>query len=236
MGQKTHPYGLRVGITEPHKSRWYAPKALFGELLIEDYKIREFLDKRLNRTPPFAAVSDINIERTREELKIIVKTARPGLVIGPKGAEVERLTEELQYMTGRKVSMSIIEIKNPDLNAQLIAEGIAEQLKKRASFRRIVKMRAEGALQSGAKGVRIRISGRLGGAEMSRVLDVRLGSLPLSTLQARIDYGFAESLTTAGQIGVKVWVYTGMYGDVPEDPSELESKAAGARARARGRR
>jgi len=236
MGQKTHPYGLRVGITEPHKSRWYAPKALFGELLVEDFKIREFLDKRLNRTPPFAAVSDINIERTREELKIIVKTARPGLVIGPKGAEVERLTEELQYMTGRKVSMSIIEIKNPDLNAQLIAEGIAEQLKKRASFRRVVKMRAEAALQSGAKGVRIRISGRLGGAEMSRVLDVRLGSLPLSTLQARIDYGFAESLTTAGQIGVKVWVYTGMYGDVPEDPSELESKAAGARARARGRR
>ena len=236
MGQKTHPYGLRVGITEPHKSRWYAPKALFGELLVEDYKIREFLDKRLNRTPPFAAVSDINIERTREELKIIVKTARPGLVIGPKGAEVERLTEELQYMTGRKVSMSIIEIKNPDLNAQLIAEGIAEQLKKRASFRRVVKMRAEAALQSGAKGVRIRISGRLGGAEMSRVLDVRLGSLPLSTLQARIDYGFAESLTTAGQIGVKVWVFTGLYGDVPEDPSELESKAAGARARARGRR
>ena len=236
MGQKTHPYGLRVGITEPHKSRWYAPKALFGELLVEDFRIREFLDKRLNRTPPFAAVSDINIERTREELKIIVKTARPGLVIGPKGAEVERLTEELQYMTGRKVSMSIIEIKNPDLNAQLIAEGIAEQLKKRASFRRVVKMRAEAALQSGAKGVRIRISGRLGGAEMSRVLDVRLGSLPLSTLQARIDYGFAESLTTAGQIGVKVWVFTGLYGDVPEDPSELESKAAGARARARGRR
>ncbi len=236
MGQKTHPYGLRVGITEPHKSRWYAPKALFGELLVEDYKIREFLDRRLNRTPPFAAVSDINIERTREELKIIVKTARPGLVIGPKGAEVERLTEELQYMTGRKVSMSIIEIKNPDLNAQLIAEGIAEQLKKRASFRRIVKMRAEGALQTGAKGVRIRISGRLGGAEMSRSLDVRLGSLPLSTLQARIDYGFAESLTTAGMIGVKVWVYTGLYGDVPEDPSESESKAAGARARARGRR
>jgi small subunit ribosomal protein S3 len=232
MGQKTHPYGLRVGITEPHKSRWYAPKALFGELLVEDYKIREFLDKRLNRTPPFAAVSDINIERTREELKIIVKTARPGLVIGPKGAEVERLTEELQYMTGRKVSISIIEIKNPDLNAQLIAEGIAEQLKKRASFRRIVKMRAEGALQTGAKGVRIRISGRLGGAEMSRNLDVRLGSLPLSTLQARIDYGFAESLTTAG----KVWVFTGLYGDVPEDPSESESKAAGARARARGRR
>lgn len=235
MGQKTHPYGLRVGITEPHKSRWYAPKALFGELLIEDFKIREFLDKRLNRTPPFAAVSDIDIERTREELKIIVKTARPGLVIGPKGAEVERLTEELQYMTGRKVSINILEIKNPDINAQLISEGIAEQLKKRASFRRIVKMRAEAALQSGAKGVRIRISGRLGGAEMSRVLDVRLGSLPLSTLQARIDYGFSESLTTAGQIGVKVWVYTGLYGETIEIP-EVDSRAAGARPRARGRR
>lgn len=236
MGQKTHPFGFRLGVTEAHRSRWYAPKALYGELLVEDEQIRKHLDKRLNRTPPNAAVSDIHIERTREELKVIIRTARPGLVIGPKGAEVERLTEELQYMTGRKVSMSIIEIKNPDLNAQLIAEGIAEQLKKRASFRRIVKMRAEGALQTGAKGVRIRISGRLGGAEMSRNLDVRLGSLPLSTLQARIDYGFAESLTTAGMIGVKVWVYTGLYGDVPEDPSESESKAAGARARARGRR
>ena len=234
MGQKTHPFGLRVGITEAHKSRWYAPKALYGELLVEDYKIRKFVDKRLNRTPPFAAVSDIHIERTREELKVIVKTARPGLVIGPKGAEVDRLTEELQYMTGRKVSINIIEIKNPDADAQLISEGVAEQLKKRASFRRIVKMRAEAAMQAGAKGARILLSGRLGGAEMSRRLDTRMGSMPLSSLQANIEYGFSEAFTPYGAIGVKVWVYKGPYST--ETPEEEQSNAAGARPRARGRR
>jgi small subunit ribosomal protein S3 len=234
MGQKTHPFGLRLGITEAHRSRWYAPKALYGELLVEDQKIREFLDRRLNRTPPNAAVSDIHIERTREELKVIIRTARPGLVIGPKGAEVDRMTEELQYMTGRKVSISIIEIKNPDMDAQLVAEGVAEQLKKRMSFRRAVKSRTEAVMQAGAKGVRITISGRLGGAEMSRVLDVRLGSLPLSTLQANVNYGFAESVTTYGVIGVKCWIYKGMYDQAQED--ETASNAAGGRARARGRR
>ncbi|RMD64728.1 MAG: 30S ribosomal protein S3 [Planctomycetota bacterium] len=234
MGQKTHPLGFRLGVTETHRSRWYAPKALYGELLVEDCRIREFLDQRLNRTPPFAAVSDIIIERTREELKIIIRTARPGLVIGPKGAEVERLTEELQYMTGRKVAIEILEIKNPDTEAQLIAEGVAEQLGKRSSFRRVVKQRAEGALAAGAEGVRIQISGRLGGAEMSRRMHVRLGRLPLSTLQANIDYGFAEARTTYGRIGVKVWVFKGMYGQDQE--KEGESAAAGARARARGRR
>jgi len=233
MGQKTHPFGFRVGVTEAHKSRWYAPKALYGELLVEDFRIRNFIDRRLNRTPPFAAVSDIHIERTREELKIVVFTARPGLVIGPKGAEVDRLTEELQYLTGRKVSIAINEIKNPDTCAQLIAEGIAEQLKKRASFRRVVKQRAEAAMQNGALGVRILIGGRLGGAEMSRRLDTRLGRLPLSTLQAHIDYGFATSFTTYGAIGVKVWVFHGMY---QEEVEEEQSRAAGARPRARGRR
>lgn len=234
MGQKTHPFGYRVGITEAHKSRWYAPKALYGELLVEDFRIRQFVDKRLNRTPPFAAVSDIHIERTREELKVIIKTARPGLVIGPKGAEVDRLQEELQYMTGRKVSINIIEIKNPDLDSTLVAEAIAEQLKKRASFRRVVKMRAESAMQAGAKGVRILIAGRLGGAEMSRRVDTRMGSMPLSSLQANIDYGFAESHTTYGSIGVKVWIYKGLYTSTEED--ETASNAAGGRARARGRR
>ncbi|MCA9273339.1 MAG: 30S ribosomal protein S3 [Phycisphaerales bacterium] len=233
MGQKTHPFGLRLGITEAHRSRWYAPKALFGELLVEDEKIRKFLDNRLNRKPPYAAVSDILIERTREELKIIVKTARPGLVIGPKGAEVERITQELQYMTGRKVSISIIEIKNPDLSAQLVAESVAEQLKKSRGFRRTIKMRGEAVMQAGAKGVRILISGRLGGAEMSRTVDVRHGSLPLSTLQAEIDYGFAESNTTAGVIGVKVWIYKGPYST---EQDESASNAAGGQARARGRR
>ncbi|MEM1165839.1 MAG: 30S ribosomal protein S3 [Planctomycetota bacterium] len=233
MGQKVHPYGFRCGITEPWKSRWYAPKALYGELLVEDFKIREFVDHRLNRTPPFAAVSDIHIERTREELKVIVKTARPGLVIGPKGAEVDRLTEELQLMTGRKVSINIIEIKNPDMDAQLVSEGIAEQLKKRASYRRLVKMRAEGAMQAGAQGVRILLGGRLGGAEMRRRLDTRLGSMPLSSLQANIDYGFTTSVTKAGTIGVKVWIYKGPY-VAGED--ETTTDAAGGRARARGRR
>ena len=234
MGQKTHPFGFRVGITEAHRSRWYAPKALYGELLVEDFKIRKFLDQRLNRQPPHAAVSDVHIERTREELKVIIKTARPGLVIGPKGAEVDRITEELQYMTGRKVSISILEIKNADLDAQLIGEAIAEQLKKRASFRRVIKMKAEAAMQAGAKGAKIQISGRLGGAEMSRSLDVRLGSLPLSTLQANIEYGFAEAFTTYGAIGVKVWIYKGMFDKAVTD--EAESKAAGGKARARGRR
>jgi len=234
MGQKTHPFGLRVGITEAHKSRWYAPKALYGELLIEDEKIRRFLDKRLNRQPPHAAVSDLHIERTREELKVIVKTARPGLVIGPKGAEVDRLTEELQLMTGRKVSISIIEIKNPDLDAKLVAEAVCEQLRKRAAFRRVLKMRAEAAMGSGAEGVKISVSGRLGGAEMSRRLDVKQGSLPLSTLQAHIDYGVAEAVMSYGVIGCKVWIYKGLYEKSEVD--ESESKAAGGRARARGRR
>lgn len=234
MGQKTHPFGYRVGVTEAHKSRWYAPKALFAELLVEDFKIRQYVDKRLNRTPPFAAVSDVHIERTREELTVIVKTARPGLVIGPKGQEIEKLTNDLQALTGRKVSVKIIEIKNPDTDAKLIAESIGEQMKKRANFRRLLKQRTEAAIQNGAKGIRIQVSGRLGGAEMSRTFDTRLGSIPLTTLQANVDYACVHSFTTYGTIGVKVWVYKGMFTDAEED--QLESKAAGARARARGRR
>ena len=234
MGQKVHPFGYRVGITEAHKSRWFAPKALFGELLVEDYKIREYVDKRLNRTPPFAAVSDIFIERTREELTVIVRTARPGQVVGQKGSEVENLTKDLQALTGRKVVIKIVEIKNPEIDATLIAETIAEQMKKRANFRRALKQRCEQAMQNGAKGIRILISGRLGGAEMSRKFESRLGSIPLSTLQANVDYALAESETTYGIIGVKVWVYRGMYGD-HEDES-VQTSAAGGRARARGRR
>lgn len=234
MGQKTHPLGYRVGVTEVHRSRWYAPKALFAELLVEDYRIRQYVDKRLNRTPPFAAVSDIHIERTREELTIIVKTARPGLVIGPKGAEIDRLTQDLMALTGRKVSIKILEINNPDTNAMLIAEAIGEQIKKRANFRRLLKQRCEAAMQNGAKGVRIQLAGRLGGAEMSRRFDTRLGSIPLSTLQANVDYACIHTTTTYGVIGVKVWVYRGMYTDAEEE--QLDSKAAGARARARGRR
>ena len=234
MGQKVHPFGFRVGITEAHKSRWYAPKALFAELLVEDYRIREYVDKRLNRTPPFAAVSDIYLERTREELTIIVKTARPGLVIGPKGAEIDKLSSDLQLMTGRKVSVKIVEIRSPDLDAMLVAEAISEQRKKRANFRRLLKQRCESAMQAGAKGVRVQVSGRLGGAEMSRKFVTREGSIPLSTLQANVDYASATSFTTYGAIGVKVWIYKGMFTEAQED--QTESKAAGARARARGRR
>lgn len=233
MGQKVHPFGYRVGVTEIHRSRWYAPKALYGELLIEDHRIREYVDHRLNKVPPYAAVADIHIERTREELKVIIKTARPGLVIGPKGAEVDRLTEDLQIMTGRKVSISIIEIRNPDTDAQLIADGMAENLKKRASFRRITKMRAEAAMQAGAKGIKIMLSGRLGGAEMSRRLMTSLGSIPVATLQAHVDYGVSTCFASYGAVGVKVWVYKGMFTD---EVDETMTGAAGGRPRARGRR
>jgi len=234
MGQKTHPFGFRVGVTEAHKSRWFAPKALFGELLVEDYRIRKYLDRRLNRTPPYAAVSDVLIERTREELTVIIKTARPGTVVGQKGAGIEQLTSDLQALTGRKVAIRVIEIKNPEIDAKLLGETIAEQLKKRANFRRVLKQRCETAMQNGAKGVRIQLSGRLGGAEMSRTLDMRLGSIPLSTLQANVDFALSESFTTYGVIGVKVWVFKGLFTDHEED--QTQSTAAGGRARARGRR
>jgi small subunit ribosomal protein S3 len=233
MGQKTHPFGFRLGVTEAHKSRWYAPKALFGELVIEDEKIRNYLDNRLNRKPPFAAVSDIHIERTREELKIIIKTARPGLVIGPKGAEVERMTQELQFMTGRKVAISIMEVKNPDLDAKLCAEAIGEALLKRMAFRRALKMKIDAMITSGAQGAKIRVSGRLGGAEIAKSMSVAQGRMPLSTLQARVEYATAEAKTPAGIIGIKCWIYKGMY---TTERTEEESNAAGGRARARGRK
>src|SRR5947199_6917361 len=176
MGQKVNPTGFRVGITEDWRSRWYAPKAAYGNFLVEDFKIRRMIDAKLNRRPPFAAVSDILIERTREEITITIKTARPGLVIGPKGAEVEKLREELEDLIKRKVApVKVIEIKNPDVNAQLVAEGIAEQLKKRASFRRVLKMRMEATMQAGAKGIRISLAGRLGGAEIARTEKATLG-------------------------------------------------------------
>src|SRR5258708_1145367 len=164
MGQKVNPVGFRTGITEDWKSKWYAPKNAYGDFLGEDYKIRRRIDQKLNRRPPFAAVSDILIERTREEVTVTLKTARPGLVIGPKGAEVDKLRESLEELIKRKVApIKVIEIKNPDLNAQLVAEGIAEQLNKRASCRLVVKQRMEATMQAGATGIRISMSGRLRG-------------------------------------------------------------------------
>jgi small subunit ribosomal protein S3 len=231
MGQKVNPIGFRVGITEDWKSRWYAPKSAFGDFLVEDFKVRKHIDQRLNRRPPFAAVSDILIERTREEVTVTLKTARPGLVIGPKGAEVDKLREELEDLIKRKVApIKVIEIKNPDLNAQLVAEAIAEQLKKRASFRRVLKMRMDATMQAGAKGIRIGVSGRLGGAEIARSEKATVGSVPLTTLQADVNYGYAVAFTTYGTIGVKVWIYRGMYG---EEVLETDIRPGGGPRRGR---
>jgi len=235
MGQKVSPIGFRTGVTIGWQSRWFAPKSNYGEFLVEDEKIRRFIDERLNRQPPYAAISSIEIERTREEVKVILKTARPGLVIGPKGAEVDRLKAALESVTDRRVNINILEIKNPDLDAKLIAEGIAEQLKRRSSFRRTMKQRAEGAMQAGAKGVKIMVSGRLGGREMCRTETQIMGSIPLHTLEADVDYGFVPCFTTYGTIGVKVWIYRGMFGEraVPEEDNRV---AATAMTRARRRR
>jgi small subunit ribosomal protein S3 len=231
MGQKVNPIGFRTGITEDWKSRWYAPKSAFGDFLGEDFRVRKHIDQRLNRRPPFAAVSDILIERTREEVTVTVKTARPGLVIGPKGAEVDKLREELEDLIKRKVApIKVIEIKNPDLNGQLVAEAIAEQLKKRASFRRVLKMRMEATMQAGAKGIRISVAGRLGGAEIARSEKSTTGSVPLTTLQADVNYGQATAFTTYGAIGVKVWIYRGMYG---EEVLETDIRPGGAPRRGR---
>ncbi len=233
MGQKCHPIGFRIGITEEWKSRWYAPKAAYGDFLIEDQRIRSYIDRRLNRRQPFAAITRIEVERTRNEVKIVLHTARPGLVIGPKGAEVEKLKDALEHMIDRKVALNIVEIKNPDVDAQLVAEGIAEQLKKRVSFRRAMKQKCEGAMNCGAKGVKIQCSGRLMGHELARTETQHRGSIPLQTLQAHIDYGFAVSRTTYGTIGVKVWVYRGRYG---EEPVLSDDGGSHRRPQRRGRR
>jgi small subunit ribosomal protein S3 len=213
VGQKTNPIGFRTGITLDWKSRWYAPKAAYGEFLIEDWKLRKYVDERLNRKPPYAAVAKIEVERTRSDVRVVLHTARPGLVIGPRGAEVDKLREELEELIDRKITVNIVEIKHPDVDAQLVAEAIAEQLKKRGSFRRIMKMRCDSTMQAGAKGIRILCSGRLGGAEMARTETQRRGSIPLQTLQANVSYGFATGRTAYGAIGVKVWIYLGKFGE-----------------------
>ena len=231
MGQKVNPLGFRTGITEDWKSKWYAPKRAYGEFLVEDYRVRKLIDAKLNRRPPFAAVSDILIERTREEVTVTIKTARPGLVIGPKGAEVDKLREQLEDMIKRKVApIKVIEVKNPDLNGQLVAEAVAEQLKKRASFRRVLKMRMESTMQAGAKGIKLCVSGRLGGAEIARQEKATTGSVPLTTLQANVDYGYAIAFTTYGTIGVKCWIFRGMYG---EEVLETDVRPGGPMRRGR---
>jgi small subunit ribosomal protein S3 len=223
VGQKIHPLGFRIGITEDWSSRWYAPKAAYSEFLIEDWKIRKYVQRQLNKKPPYAAVSKVEIERTRNEVKVVLHTARPGLVIGPKGAEVDKLREALEDLVERKISVNIVEIKSPDSDAQLVADSIAEQLKKRGSFRRVLKQRCDAAMAAGAKGIKIKVGGRLGGAEMARQETQLRGSIPLHTLQARVQYGFAVSFTTYGTIGVKVWLYHGRYGDEPVDEGAVAS-------------
>ncbi|MCH8251005.1 MAG: 30S ribosomal protein S3 [Planctomycetes bacterium] len=213
MGQKVNPIGFRIGITEGWRSRWYAPKAAYAEFLVEDQRMRKYIDWRMNRQPPYAAVAKVEIERTRDEVKVFLHTARPGLVIGPKGAEVEKLKEALEDLIDRRVNLNIVEIKVPDGNATLVAEAISEQLKKRAAFRRVMKQRIEAGMACGAKGIKIMCKGRLGGAEMART-EVQIGgSIPLHTLQAHIDYGVATCRTTYGTIGIKVWINLGRYGE-----------------------
>jgi len=207
MGQKVHPTGFRIGITESWRSRWYAPKRTYGPLLVEDEKIRRFIKKNY----AFAAISRIEIERTREEVKVILHSARPGLIIGRKGAEVDRLREQLEDLTGRRITASIVEVVKAELSAQLVAENVAQQLEKRAAFRRTMKQAVDTTMGAGALGVKIRCAGRLGGAEMSRSEVTSRGSIPLHTLGARIDYGFAQAHCTYGVTGVKAWVYLGEY-------------------------
>jgi len=218
MGQKTSPIGFRTGITLGWQSTWFAPKADYGDFLVEDHKIREYIDRKFNRQMPKGAVAKIEVVRTRNEVKVMLHSARPGVVIGPRGGEVDKLREELEEMTGRKVSVNIIEIKEPDLSAVLIAEAIAEQLSKRASFRRTMKQHCEASMNAGAKGVKIICGGRLAGSEMARRETQKLGSIPLHTLDANVDYACATSRTTYGAIGVKVWIYKGKFGEEIEPP------------------
>lgn len=205
MGQKVNPHGLRVGIIKGWDSRWYAGTGDFSDNLVEDYKIREFLKKKLYH----AGISKIEIERTADRVKVLVYTAKPGVVIGKGGAEIEKLKGELAAYSTKKVLVDIKEVKRPDSDAQLVAENIAGQLENRVSFRRAMKSCMGRAMKAGAKGIKTSCSGRLGGADMARTEYYSEGNIPLQTLRANIDYGFAEADTTYGKIGVKAWVYHG---------------------------
>ena len=218
MGQKVNPHGLRVGVIKGWDSRWYAGKSTYGDTLVEDYKIRELLKKKLYK----AGVPSIEIERTAAKITIGISCAKPGMVIGAKGAEVDKLKAELEKFTGKAVDIKIIEIKNPDMNAQLVAENIAQQLEGRVSFRRAMKSVIGRTMRSGAKGIKTMVSGRLGGAEIARSESYHEGTIPLQTLRADIDYGVARANTTYGVIGVKVWIYKGevLKGEIPTTKPE----------------
>ncbi|MEI6362183.1 MAG: 30S ribosomal protein S3 [Actinomycetes bacterium] len=226
MGQKVNPHGFRLGITTDFNTRWFAdsskPGQRYRDYVAEDVAIRKLLSSGMER----AGIARVEIERTRERVRVDIHTARPGIVIGRRGAEADRIRGDLEKLTGKQVQLNILEVKNPEIEAQLVAQGIAEQLSSRVSFRRAMRKGMQSTMKSGAKGIRVQVSGRLGGAEMSRTEFYREGRVPLHTLRADIDYGFYEARTTFGRIGVKVWIYKG---DALATRSEREAAAAQAR-------
>jgi small subunit ribosomal protein S3 len=224
MGQKINPYGFRLGVTTDWKSRWFSEKD-YKKYLHEDIEIRRYLKRNLSH----AGISRVEIERTRDRVRVDIHTARPGVVIGRRGAEADRIRADLDKMTGKQVTLNILEVKGAETDAQLVAQGVAEQLASRVSFRRAMRRAINSAMKGGAKGIRVQCSGRLGGAEMARTEFYREGRVPLHTLRADIDYGLAEGRTTFGMVGVKVWIYRG---DVLPSREEQEADRARARARA----
>jgi small subunit ribosomal protein S3 len=222
MGQKVRPTGFRTGIMVDWLSNWYANKQDFAELLVEDQKIRRFIKSRYGRS----GISKIRIERTREKVTVFVHSARVGMIIGKKGQEVDKLTKELEDLAHRRIEIKTMEVNRPEVDPQLVAEDIGEQLEKRASFRRTMKRAIDQTMEAGAKGVRIQLSGRLGGAEMARTESNMAGSIPLSTLRAKIEYGFAEAKTAQGHIGIKVWINNGDYLS-PEENTDAAHAQAG---------
>src|SRR5689334_7661352 len=222
MGQKINPVSFRTGIMIGWKSRWYASKKEFSDLLMEDHKIRKYVTEKYK----FAGIPKVEIERTRDEVKVVLHAARPGVIIGRKGQEVEQLQDELQTLVGRRINIKIEEVGRPELQAQLVAEDIGEQLSKRASFRRTMKRSVEQTMEAGAKGIKVQLAGRLGGSEMARREKQIAGSIPLSTLRAKIDYGFTEAKTAQGHIGVQVWVNQGMYQEDETDGADAQEGQA----------
>lgn len=221
MGQKVNPIGFRTGIMLDWKSRWYASKKEFPELLLEDKKLRDYVTKKYK----FAGIPKVEIERTRDEVRVVLHAARPGVIIGRKGQQVEVLQEELQNLIGRRINIKIEEIARPEIQAHLVAEDIAEQLGKRMAFRRVMKRTLESTMEAGAKGIKVQLAGRLGGAEMARREKQIAGSIPLSTLRAKIDYGFVEAKTAQGHIGVQVWINQGEYEDQIDGVDAQEGQA-----------
>ena len=226
MGQKVNPHGLRVGVIKDWDSRWFVKKEIFGETLVADYKLRTWLKKKLKD----AGVPTIEIERDSAKVKVIIHCAKPGMIIGKGGTEIEKLRGETEAFTGMPSSVNVIEVKQPDLNAQLVAESIAAQLEKRIAFRRAMKQAIGRTMKLGAKGIKVNLGGRLNGAEIARSEHYHDGTIPLQTIRADIEYGFAEADTTYGKIGVKVWIYKGEV--LPENnrTKRVPSKAEGGRS------